>query len=110
MTTSYFVFYDGHSDEPQRFVERYRMIHVPILRTWPGINSIHLHTPVPWTDPSPVRPTGLTMAAQMTFEDVDALQTALQSDARAQARADFQRFPPFHGTVYHQAMRTERLL
>jgi uncharacterized protein (TIGR02118 family) len=110
MTTSYFVLYSGRADDPKGFVERYRTVHVPILRQWPGIRSIVLHTPQPWSDCHPVRRSGLALAAQMIFDDVDALQHALHSEQRAEARADFHDFPPFHGDVFHQAMQTERLL
>ena len=110
MTTSYFVLYSGRADEPEPFVERYRSVHVPILREWPGMRRIYLHTPAPWTDTHPVRPSGLAMAAQMTFDDIASLEQALRSDARARAREDFGRFPTFHGDVFHQAMQTERLL
>ena len=110
MSTSYFVLYSGQSSDPAAFIERYRMVHAPILARFPGIRSIALHTPLPWTDPHPVRPSCLALAAQMTFDDVATLQRALASGERAQARADFHGFPPFHGDVFHQAMQTERLL
>ena len=110
MTTSYFVLYSGQPADPAAFVERYRNVHAPILMRWPGIRSIALHTPLPWTDPHPVRPSGLALAAHMTFDDVAAFQRALASSERAEARADFHGFPPFHGDVFHQAMQTERLL
>lgn len=110
MTTSYFVLYSGQPDDQVAFIERYRTVHAPILSRWPGIRGVALHTPVAWTDPHPVRASGLTLAAQMTFDDLEALQRALASPERAAARDDFHRFPPFPGDVFHQAMRTECLL
>ena len=110
MTTSYFVLYSGQAPEPEAFVERYRRVHVPILARWPGIRGITLHTPVAWADTQTVRPSGLALAAQMSFDDVAALQAALASSERAEARADFHRFPPFNGDILHQATHSERLL
>ena len=110
MTTSYFVLYSGQADDPAAFVERYRTIHAPILARWPGIRGVTLHTPLQWTDPHPVRPSDLMLAAQMTFDDIAALQRAQASRERAEARADFHGFPPFRGDVFHQAMQTEHLL
>lgn len=110
MTTSYFVLYTGRADEPMAFVDRYRSQHAPILARWPGTRSITLHTPLSWTDPYAVRPSGLALAAQMTFDSPAALHRALASPERAEARADFGTFPPFHGDVFHQAMTSERLL
>jgi hypothetical protein len=38
------------------------------------------------------------------FDTTADLDTALKSDARREARADFGRFPAFAGEVTHQAM------
>ena len=50
-----------------------------------------------------------TLLAQMTFDSAAALDTALASEARARARADFQNFPPFEGSVTHQAMAARKV-
>lgn len=110
MTTSYFVLYAGSADDPMAFVDHYRSKHAPILSRWPGIRAITLHTPLVWSDPYSVRPSGLALAAQMTFDNPAALQRALASSERAEARTDFGTFPPFHGDVLHQAMTSEQLL
>ncbi len=107
---SYFVSYRGSSPAGEAFLRRYRDHHAPLLRSFPGIRGLVLHTPVDWTDPFPVSPGGRILLAQMTFESVAALDAALASPARALARADFARFPPFEGSVTHQAMATTVLL
>ena len=47
------------------------------------------------------------LLAQLEFESTQALNDALASRERAEARRDFERFPPFEGTVTHQAMSSE---
>jgi uncharacterized protein (TIGR02118 family) len=101
---SYFVSYRGASPAATEFLRHYRDRHAEILRGFPGIRGLVLHTPVDWTDPYPVNPGGRILLAQMQFDSVAALDGALASEARAQARADFRTFPAFEGTVTHQAM------
>jgi hypothetical protein len=45
----------------------------------------------------------------MTFNDIPALNAALASPARADARHDFGNFPTFKGDVTHQAFVSEKL-
>ena len=101
---SYFVSYRGASPAAGEFLRHYRDRHAEILRSFPGIRGLVLHTPVDWTDPYPVNPGGRILLAQMQFDSVAALDGALASEARARAREDFRTFPAFAGTVTHQAM------
>ena len=110
MPVSYFVRYEGEAESPEAFRAHYRDRHVPILARLPGIRSIVLHTPVGWRDPYLVRPDRFMLIAQMVFDTQAALERALGSAARAAAGADFAQFPPFHGTVYHQAAVSEEVL
>ncbi len=103
MSISYFVRYEGQSDDLAAFLAYYREHHVPILAALPGIQRVVLHTPVAWSDPFPVQPDGFVLLAQMEFGCQDDLDRALVSAARAAAREDFGNFPPFHGSVFHQA-------
>lgn len=109
MSVSYFVRYEGQAEDPQAFLSYYRARHVPILARLPGVKRIVLHTPAAWRDPFPVRPDRFALVAQMIFNTMDDLDEALQSEARAIARDDFGRFPPFHGAVYHQATISEEV-
>ena len=106
---SYFVSYRGRAESRSAFLAYYRNEHAQVLAQFPGIKSLALYTPVPWVDPFPVNPGGRILLAQMTFESPDALTLALASDARARAREDFLRFPPFEGAVTHQAIQEERV-
>ena len=107
MTVSYFVRYDIDTAEREAFVERYREQHVPILARWPGMKRVVLHTPLDWDDPFPVTRGRTVLLAQLEFESQEAMERAVRSAQRAEAREDFKRFPAFTGTVTHQAMQTQ---
>ena len=109
MSVSYFVRYQGQSEDAEAFVKYYRERHVPILARFPGIERIVLHIPAAWQDPFPVKPDGFALIAQMVFSSSEALDRALRSEARALARSDFANFPAFHGTVHHQAVVSEEV-
>ena len=101
---SYFVSYRGRPADADAFVGHYRTTHADILRQFPNIQSLHLHTPAAWTDACPVVRGDWALLAQMVFHSAEDLDAALRSDARRRAREDFERFPPFDGSVTHQAM------
>ena len=44
------------------------------------------------------------LLAQMVFDSSEALDVALRSTARRDARNDFHNFPAFDGDVTHEAM------
>jgi uncharacterized protein (TIGR02118 family) len=104
---SYFVRYRGVAADPAGFFDYYSGRHAAILKRFPGIRSLILHAPQPWTDPFPVNPGGSVLLAQMTFDHAQALDTALRSEARREAREDFSHFPAFEGEVTHQAMKSK---
>jgi uncharacterized protein (TIGR02118 family) len=102
---SYFVRYRGTPENASAFTEYYATSHARILQRLPGIRALHLHSAVPAHDPFPVRPGGTFLLAQMKFDTVEALDAALRSQARQEAREDFARFPAFLGEVTHEAMQ-----
>jgi len=106
---SYFVSYRGSTPEPEVFLERYAGEHARLLAGFPGIRALVLHTPVGSNDPFPVTSGGRLLLAQMTFDSAAALDAALASEARIRAREDFGRFPPFEGSVTHQAMAARKV-
>ena len=109
MSASYIVRYQGSAPEPDRFLDYYRASHAPILQRFPGIGSLVLHRQADFTDPFPVNPGGNLLIAQMTFDDIPALNAALSSPARTEARNDFVGFPAFDGEVTHQAFVSEKI-
>jgi uncharacterized protein (TIGR02118 family) len=109
LSVSYFVRYEGRADSPEAFLSHYRDHHAPILARFPGIRRIVLHWPTAWNDPFPVKPDRFALLAQMEFDTAADLEAALHSSARVAAREDFAAFPPFQGTVYHQAAISEEV-
>lgn len=107
---TYFVRYQGLAHPIDDFVSDYSGRHVDILKRWPGIQRIVLHTPLPWQDPHPINPDTTDFLTEMTFADVDALREALRSEARARAREDRVNLKFGTAQVTHQAMRSLRLL
>jgi uncharacterized protein (TIGR02118 family) len=106
---SYFVRYRGRAADPSAFVTYYREHHAAILRDFPQIRSLVLHTPMGFRDPFSVRPGGTALLAQMTFDNEVALDTALRSEARKKARDDLGRFGTFEGEITHEALFGEAL-
>jgi uncharacterized protein (TIGR02118 family) len=107
MSVSYFVRYEISPRDPRAFLEHYRNVHVPILARWPGMRRVVLHTGIAAKDTMATQPGGAFLLAQLEFESQAALEAAFASPERAEARRDFQSFPPFEGTVTHQAMSSE---
>lgn len=104
---SYFIRYRGSAADPSAFLAHYRETHAAILREFPHIRSLVLHTPAKAHDPYPVRSGSTALLAQMIFDSGAALDAALKSDARTRARHDFARFPSFDGEITHEALAGE---
>ena len=109
MSVSYFVRYDVTGVDAESFVERYRELHVPLLARWPGMRRVVLHTPLDWHDPFAVNRGKTVLLAQLEFESLESMEAAFASPARAAAREDFKQFPPYEGSVVHQAMAQEEI-
>ncbi len=109
MSVSYFVRYDVTAPDLPHFLDYYRRHHVPSLARWPGLQRVVLHTATEWSDPAPVSRGAAVLLAQLVFESAADLQAALGSPERAGARGGFPSFPPFEGTVTHQAMFSEEV-
>lgn len=109
MSVSYFVRYDIGVADLEKFLERYRNVHVPLVTAWPGLQRMVLHTPIDWKDPFPVNRGKAVLMAQLVFESAEAMNKAFASRERAEARADFMRFMTFDGAVTHQAMESEEV-
>ena len=101
---SYFVRYRGSFSDPEAFRAYYENQHSAILRRFPKIRSLIVHSPASWNDPMPVQRGDTFLLAQMEFENIGELDAALRSELRREAREDFHHFPVFNGEVTHQAM------
>lgn len=106
MSVSYFVRYDVKPTDEEAFRRYYATQHVSLLKRWPGLKRIVLHTPIPWSDAWPVNRGRAVLLAQLEFESAEAMHAAFASPERAEARADMANFPPFEGVVTHQAFHS----
>ncbi len=99
------MIYQGRPEDPEAFLRFYIEDHLPIMRTLPGLQGIEIELGAEGGDPY-ANEAGLFMIARFLFNSLDELRAALRSEAREQARRDRANFPPFHGSVRHQAVET----
>lgn len=103
MRAAYLVIYEGRPEDPDEFLRYYVEHHVPIIWTWPRIRGVELQLGAPSGD-RVVSVGEIFMIARFCFANLADLRAALASEGREQARADRRNFPPFSGTVTHQAV------
>ena len=96
MSAAYLVIYEGQPDNAEEFLSYYLEKHVPIIWTWPNIRAVEVERGVDGGD--------FFMVARFVFDSVEDLRLALQSEGRQRAREDRHHFPPFNGTIRHQAV------
>ena len=72
----------------------------------PGVREVELYTPLDWPSALPWRRARHFQRNKVVFDDAAALTAALHSPIRHEMRADFHRFPRFHGRVVHHPMAT----
>jgi len=109
MTISYFVRYDDSVPLSEEFLRHYRQDHAKILKRFPSIQSLYVHTSANWADGESVNAGNAGLLAQLVFPSEAALNEALASKARQLARDDMLSFPSYAGTVVHQAMSSRKI-
>jgi uncharacterized protein (TIGR02118 family) len=100
---AYLVIYEGAPADRHAFLDYYINHHLPIIWTWPGVRKVEVALGAEGKD-SLANPAGIFLIARFTFDNLQDLQAALQSEARQRAREDSKNFPTFHGTMRHQAV------
>ncbi len=100
--------YYGPTDDQAAFVRFYTHNHPPILATFPGIRNVLCYLPLDWRSNKKVPDSSLILGNEVVFDDLDALNRALESDVMPQLRADGRRFAEF-GFNTHHAMRRQRI-
>lgn len=101
MSVAYLVIYEGQPENPDAFLRYYMEKHVPIVWTFPKIRSIEIERGVDGGD--------FFMITRLTFDTIEDLRVAINSEERERARADMKNFPPFKGTVRRQAVEIMEL-
>ncbi len=104
MSVSYFVFYQGTTEQPAEFVKYYKTEHASFLLDFPGIEDLIIHEEVEWADGQNIVGGSFLLVVEMVFSDIPSLERAISSPARQRAREDFDNFPAWDGKIWHQAM------
>lgn len=105
---SFVVRYYGPTADLAAFDRYYVDNHPPILARFPGIRNVLCYLPADWRSTGPVGDSRLILGNEVVFDDLGALNRALESDVLPLLIADGKRFPAF-GSNSHHAMRRERI-
>lgn len=105
---SFVVRYYGPTRDEAAFVRFYTENHPPILATFPGIRNVLCYLPLDWRSTKRVPDSSVILGNEVVFDDLDALNLALESDVMPRLRADGRRFAAF-GYNTHHAMRREQI-
>ncbi|QQX86038.1 hypothetical protein JJQ59_09145 [Cupriavidus necator] len=103
---SFLVHYPGHAEDFDAWLNYYLAHHPQIMRFFPGIREIEIFTRVDWIDAMPWQRMHYMQRNKQVFDSAAAITAAMNSPARHQMRADFEKFPRFHGSNVHFPMAT----
>ena len=107
---SYLVNYTRPAEDEAAFLQYYRDHHPAILMNFPDIRRVELGLPIAWTPTASIEQANRMLYCEVSFDCVESLNTALNSDVRAELRKDYECFPPFSGAVTHFAMHRQTLI
>ncbi len=79
----------GHPQDPAAFDRYYRETHAPLAKTLPGLKGYTANKPTPL---NPQEQSPYYLIADLYFDDMGALQAALQSHAGQAAAGDLPNF------------------
>ena len=103
---TYLVHYPGPADDLNHWLAHYVAHHPPLMARFPDIRQIEIYTRIDWCDAMPWPRGDAMQRNKVVFDSPAALTAALNSPARHEMRADFNRFPPYRGGNLHYAMTT----
>jgi uncharacterized protein (TIGR02118 family) len=106
---AYSVRYHRPADDETQFVAHYLNNHTPLMARLPGVRDVICYLPSSTQAAPGLPPADYMLGNEVSFDDVDAFNTAMASDERLALRADFNRFPPFGGRNTHYPMQRVRL-
>ena len=107
---SYLVNYQRPAEDEATFLKYYREHHPAILLDFPGLRRLELGLPIDWTPAIDIERADRMLYCEVSFDSVEALNIALDSEVRAVLRKDYECFPPFSGEVTHFAMHRHTYL
>ena len=105
---SFVVRYYGPTEDQAAFARFYTENHPPILATFPGIRNVLCYLPLDWRSTRQVAESGMILGNEVVFDDLDALNRALESDVMPVLKADGKLFAEF-GFNTHFAMHREQV-
>jgi len=105
---SFVVRYYGPVADAAAFIDFYTANHPPLLAKFPNIRNVLCYLPLNWRSMKEITDAQLFLGNEVVFDDVDALNQAMASDAMPAVMADGEQFAPF-GHSTHHAMQRQRV-
>lgn len=106
---TYLVGYEGPAGDLNAWLAHYIDGHPPIMARFPGIREIEVCTRLDWYGFLPWPRDRCMLRNKVVFDSPAALTEALRSPVRHEMRADYVKFPPFSGKVFHYPMATREI-
>ena len=101
---SFVVRYYGPMPDQNAFQAFYVANHLPMLAKFPAIRNAYAFLPVSWQNPG-LPQCEILLGNEVVFDNVKALNEAMQSDVIAELRKDSRQFPPFGHSTHHTMQR-----
>ncbi|MFS8978867.1 hypothetical protein PO002_30935 [Cupriavidus necator] len=103
---SFLVHYPGYAEDFDAWLNYYLAHHPQIMRFFEGVREIEIFTRVDWVDAMPWKRVHYMQRNKLVFDSAAAITAAMNSPVRHDMRADFEKFPRFHGSNVHFPMAT----
>jgi len=107
---SYLVGYQGPAEDLNAWLAHYLEHHTAIMTRFSGIREIEVCTRIDATGVLPWPREACILRNRVVFDSAAALDAALASPVRHAMRADYAKFPPFGGAVFHYSMATHAIV
>lgn len=107
---SYLVNYRRPAEDEASFLKFYRDHHPASLMKFPAVRRVELGIPVDWTSVEKIERAERMLFCEVSFDNIELLNEALNSDVRQELRRDYERFPAFSGEVTHFPMHRQAIL
>ncbi|MBT7950180.1 MAG: EthD family reductase [Gammaproteobacteria bacterium] len=107
---SYLVNYQRPAENETEFLQYYRAHHPAILKEFPDIRRVELGTPIDWKSAAGIERADRMLYCEVSFDNIEKLNVALDSEKRKELRKDYDCFPPFSGEVTHFPMHRKVII
>jgi len=107
---AYLVHYPGYAENFNDWLNHYLDFHPQIMHDFPRIREVEIYTRVDWRDAMPWERVEHMQRNRLIFDSPAALEAGLNGPIRHRMRADFEAFPPFHGSNIHYPMLLQELV